>query len=259
MDEKDSLDLIFGINPVREALRAGLNAERIYISKTTGPAAALAMEWREKGCPVQTVDNRRMDQLCGLIDGKAANHQGIILMPAPLPYYEWEDLLAEAEAKGRPPLLVLLDGITDPHNLGAILRSAEAMGAHGVIVPKRRSVGLNMTAFRASSGAAAHIKVARVTNLRDTMEALKQRGFWLAGADAGQGDCRSADLKGPLVLCIGGEGQGLSRLVRESCDFLVGIPLLGKTESLNASCAAAVLLYEIMMQRREGVKDGGGI
>lgn len=243
-------EIIYGVNPVRELIRAGQAVEKVFLSKHKGPAAALAMKLRDAGVPVIDCDDKRLDSMCAAEDGTAGNHQGIAAVVAAAEYASVDDILAFARQSGQDAFIILLNGITDPHNFGAIIRSAEALGAHGVIIPTRRSTGLTATAFRASSGAAAHMRIARVSNLSATAEQLKQHGLWICGADAGEQDCFDANLTGPLALCIGAEGEGLSRLMRERCDFLVGIPLTGQTESLNASCAASILLYETARQRR---------
>ena len=209
------------------------------------------MQLRDAGVPVIDCDDNRLDEMCRDDAGNTGNHQGIVAIVAAANYSSIADILAYAKKQGEDALIVLLDGITDPHNMGAIIRSAEALGAHGVVITQRRSAGLNATVFRASSGAAAHMRIARETNLVNTALALKQQGIWICGADAGEQTCGQANLKGPLAICIGAEGEGISRLMKERCDFLVGIPLKGKTESLNASCAASILLYEIMRQRAD--------
>ena len=229
------VDVVYGINPVREVIRAGMPVERAYVSRSQGPVVPIVGELRARGVPVLEVDERRMQALCRSEAGREANHQGVAVQLSAAAYVEVDELLARAEARQEPPFLVLLDGVTDPHNFGAILRSAEAMGAHGVIVAKRRSAALNSAAFRASSGAAAHIGVARVSNLAFAIDKLKQRGLWAVGTDAQAEVCYQSNLKGPIVLCIGSEGEGLSRLTREKCDFCVGIPLSGQVQSLNPS------------------------
>ena len=244
-------ELVYGINPVREVLRAGMPVQRAYVCRAQGAVRPLVGELRARGVPVLEVDERRMQALCRSEEGREANHQGVAVQLAAAAYVTLDELFARAKARGEEPFLLLLDGVTDPHNFGAILRSAEAMGAHGVIVAKRRSAALGSAAFRASSGAAAHVGVARVSNLASTIDALKDRGLWVVGTEAGAKACNESNLKGPIVLCIGSEGDGLSRLTREKCDFCVGIPLTGRTQSLNASCAASVLIYEVMRQRGE--------
>lgn len=244
-------EVIFGINPVRELLRSGLPIDKAYISKQKGPVSELARRLREQGVPVKECDDRRLDGICGSEGGQPANHQGIAVTMAAAEYSSLDDIFSAAESRGEAPLMVLLDGITDPHNMGAIIRSAEAMGAHGVVFGQRRSASLGGTVFKASSGAAAHICICRVGNLAATMDAVKQRDVWVCGADAGAKPCYSERMTGPLAICIGSEGEGLSRLVRERCDFLTGIPLAGKTASLNASCAASIMLYEAVRQRAQ--------
>ncbi len=249
IDRNEESDIVFGINPVREVLRANLPIERAFVHKPSGGAAAILAQLREKGIPVIEVNEDKLRFLCG---GASPNHQGIAVRIAAAQYVEVDELLQVAASRKEDPFLILLDGLTDPHNFGAVLRSAEAMGVHGVIIPKRRSVGLTATAFRASSGAAAHIGVSQVTNLAQTMDDLKQKGLWIIGSDAASPACDNKNLLGGVVLCIGSEGEGLARLTREKCDFLVGIPLSGQIQSLNASCAASILIYEVNRQRRQG-------
>ena len=240
---------VYGLQPVRETLRAGRGVERAYLSREGGPMGEIVALLKKAGVPVDRVDEARMNALLPREDGRTVNHQGVALRLSAVEYCAVDDILAAAQAKGEDPFLILLDGVTDPHNVGAILRSAEAMGAHGVVLPKRRSAGVNETAYRASSGAAAHILVARVTNLVSAMEELKGKGVWLVGTAAEANPCYQTNLTGPIALCIGSEGDGMSRLVRQTCDFMTGIPLSGRTGSLNASCAAAVLIYEVARQR----------
>jgi 23S rRNA (guanosine2251-2'-O)-methyltransferase len=247
--ERDEIDVIYGINPIREALRANVPIERAFINNPPGSAMSILAKLKERGVPVIEVTEDKLRALCPR-DVKAPHHQGIVVRVAPIGYVEVEALLEAARNRGEDAFVVILDGVTDPHNFGAILRSAEAMGAHGVIVTKRRSAGLTATAFRASSGAAAHIGVAQVTNLAVTIDFLKEKGLWIAGSDTDAPACETQNLCGPIALCIGSEGEGLSRLTREKCDLMAGIPLNGQTQSLNASCAASVLIYEIGRQRR---------
>lgn len=239
-------DIVFGINPVREAFRADLRVERAFINKPSGAASSILSQLRARGVPIVEVTEDKLNALCG---GGQPNHQGIALRIAAAAYVETDELLNRARMRNEEPFLLLLDGITDPQNFGAILRSAEAMGAHGVIIPKRRSTGLTAVAFRASSGAAAHIGVAQVSNLAQTIDELKTKGLWIVGTQASAPPCYEQNLTGGVVLCIGSEGEGLARLTLDKCDFLVGVPLYGKVESLNASCAASVLLYEVNRQR----------
>ena len=249
--DNEGTDIIFGINPVREALRADLPIERAYVHNPTGTLGSLTARIRKLGIPVIEVAEQKLNALCPATE-KEPNHQGIVVRIAAAAYVFVDELLGVAAQRQEDPFLLMLDGITDTQNFGAILRSAEAMGVHGVIIPKRRSAGLIATVFRASSGAAAHIGVAQVTNLATTIQRLKDKGLWIVGTQAQADPCYSTNLTGGIVLCIGSEGSGLSRLTRERCDFMVGIPLFGKTQSLNAACAASVCIYEIQRQRRSG-------
>jgi 23S rRNA (guanosine2251-2'-O)-methyltransferase len=239
-------DYIYGINPVKEALAAGRDFEKLYVTKSSQAVSRLAARVRETGAPVIQVDEHRLDQIIG----EKVVHQGICALLSEVPFVEVEDILSAAQEKGEAPLMVVLDGVQDPHNLGAIARSAEALGAHGLILPKRRSAPLSGTAMKASAGALNHLPVARVVNLASALDALKKEGLWIAGADMGCPDAGQTNLTGPLALCLGGEGEGLSPLILEKCDIKVGIPMGGATSSLNVSAAAAILLYEIGQQRR---------
>lgn len=238
---------IGGKNPVLEALRAGRPLNKIFLQKGLKPHTiqeimALA---RERQIPYQFVVK---EKLSALSPGIA--HQGILAQTGVKEYVPWEDLLARADQKGEAPFLVILDGLSDPRNLGAILRTAEAVGVHGVIIPKHRSVSLTDIVAKVSAGAVEHVPVARVANLPVLMEKLKEKGCWLVGIDPqAEQKYHQADLRGPLVLVLGSEGKGMRRLVREKCDFLVGIPMLGQLNSLNVSVAAALLFYETIRQR----------
>mgnify|MGYP001198247797 FL=1 len=241
-----------GRHTVLEALRAGRPVHKIWIAEGASkqPLAAILQLAKEAGVPVQSVDRRRLDQAVPGIQ-----HQGVAAQAAALEYADLEDVLAAAERKGDPPLLLLLDEIEDPHNLGSMLRTADAAGVHGVVIPRRRSAGLTAAVAKVSAGAAAYVPVARTANLAQTIDRLKESGIWVAGADASaEKEAFDADLTGPLALVIGNENRGLGRLVREKCDFLVRLPMLGRIQSLNASVAAGVLLYEIVRQRRLAVK-----
>ena len=235
-----------GRNAVLEALRSGRDMEKLLVQKgnVEGTIKRIVAQAAEKGIVIQEVSRQKLDEL-----SQTKNHQGVIALVSAQNYAEVEDILAAAREKGEEPFLILLDGITDPHNLGAILRTAECAGAHGVIIPKRRSVGLNATVGKTSAGAIAYIPVARVTNLVKTMEQLKKEGLWFACADMGECDYFDANLKGPIGLVIGSEGEGVGRLVKENCDFTASIPMYGKISSLNASVAAALLMYEVVRQR----------
>ena len=237
-------NLIVGRNAVREALRAGRDMEKLLVSRgeATGSLREILALAREKGVVVQEVDRRRLDEM-------AENHQGVAALASMYAYSTLEEILALAREKGEPPFLVVLDGITDPHNLGAIVRTAECMGAHGVILPERRAVGLTPAAMKAAAGALEWIKVARVTNLTRALETLKAQNVWTYATDMDGEDYHRVNFSGGCALVIGAEGQGVSRLVRETCDQVVSIPMKGHIDSLNASVAAGVILAEIARQR----------
>lgn len=244
--------LIMGRNGVREALRSGRSIDRILVTKEQdGSLGELVNMARDRNIQLREVDRAKLDELCMPFGhgNKPGNHQGIVAQVPGVDYCEVEDILAVAKARGEAPFLILLDGIEDPHNLGSVLRSAECAGAHGVILPKRRSASLTAAACKASAGAVEYIKVARVANLVEAMRRLKRQGIWLAGADMQGTPMDRADLKGPLGLVIGSEGSGLGKLVQESCDFLVSIPMSGHLDSLNAAVAAAILMFE---KKRQG-------
>ncbi len=240
-------NLLEGRNAVTEALRAGRTIDKLYIAsgETDKALARLAAMARQAGAAVVECDRRKLDQM-----SQTGAHQGVIAQAAVHDYCTVDDMLALAKERGEAPLLVLCDELTDPHNLGAILRTAECAGAHGVIIPKRRSVGLTAVVGKASAGAVEYMPVARVANLTQTIEALKKQGVWVFGTAADADTALySADLKGPAAIVIGSEGDGMSRLVADSCDFKVSIPMKGHISSLNASAAAAILLYEAVRQR----------
>ena len=236
-----------GRNAVGEALSAGRKIDKVFVAEGSTDRALqrLAALCKEQGAVVVYADRRKLDQM-----SQSHAHQGIIAQAAAHEYATLDDMLQLAESRGEAPLLVLCDELTDPHNLGAILRSAECAGAHGVIIPKRRGVGLTSTVAKASAGAIEYMPVARVTNIAQTIEELKDRGVWVFGTAAdGDKTLYEADLKGPTAIVIGNEGQGMSRLVAEKCDFKVSIPMKGRISSLNASNAAAILLYEALRKR----------
>ncbi|RKD67538.1 23S rRNA (guanosine2251-2'-O)-methyltransferase [Sinobaca qinghaiensis] len=238
---------ISGKNAVLEALKAGRDINKIWLAEGTGKAQTLAVQEaaKEKGVLVQSAPRKKLDDLSG-----NQKHQGIVASVAAYSYAEMEDLFAKAERAGEDPFFLILDEIEDPHNLGSILRTADAAGVHGVIIPKRRSVSLTQTVAKTSTGAIEHIPVARVTNLVRTMKELKDRGVWIAGTDASaKEDYRQMQADMPLALVIGSEGKGISRLVKETCDFLVEIPMKGHVTSLNASVAASLLIYEVYRSR----------
>ncbi len=241
-------EIIAGKHAVLEALRSGRTVNKIWLAQGSAPhqLQAVVEEAKKLGVMYQFVDRRKLDQM---VD-KDIRHQGVVAQAAPYEYADLEDLFQAAKERGEAPFFVILDEIEDPHNLGSVIRTVECAGAHGVIIPKRRSAQVTAVVARTSAGAAAFVPVARVSNLAQAIDALKERGVWIAGADASAGQTAyEADLTGPLAIVIGSEGRGLSRLVREKCDFLVKLPLLGRIQSLNASVAAGILLYEAVRQR----------
>ena len=237
---------IEGRNAVLEAFRSGKCVDKLFILDgcQDGPVRTIAREARKKDTIINYLSKERLDQL-----SETHAHQGVIAQVAAYEYSTVEDILAKAEEKGEPPFLILLDNVEDPHNLGAIIRTANLAGAHGVIIPKRRAVGLTSTVAKTSAGAINYTPVAKVTNLVRTMEELKQKGIWFVCADMGGESMYRMNLTGPIGLVIGNEGEGVSRLVREACDFTASIPMKGDIDSLNASVAAGVLAYEIVRQR----------
>lgn len=250
--EKSGMTTVEGRNPVFEALVADMPIEKIFISNRAGGSqiSKLISLAKEKGVPFKSVPPDKIDEIA-----KTESNQGVVAICAEVSYVSLEDILSKAEEKKEPPFIIIADEITDPHNLGAIIRTANAVGAHGVVIPKNRSVGVNSVVFKTSAGAAAHTPVARVNNLAQAMEELKKRGLWITGADmAGEQEMCDADLLGPLAIVIGSEGKGIMKKVKEHCDFLVRIPMVGEINSLNASVAAAVLMYEAFRQRRNREK-----
>lgn len=239
--------VIEGRNAVIEALRAGTPVDKIYLAKgeTDATLGHIASTARNRGVVVVEADRRKLDAM-----SRTHAHQGVIAMAAVREYASVDDILQAARDAGEPPLIVVCDELSDPHNLGAVIRTAECAGAHGVIIPKRRSAGLTAIVAKTSAGAVSHIPVARVPNLTALLKELKEEGLWIFGADAaGETSLYEADLKGPAALVIGSEGSGMSRLVSQTCDVLVSVPMRGKLNSLNASAAAAILLYEAVRQR----------
>ena len=237
---------IEGRNAVLEAFRSGKCVDKLFILDgcQDGPVRTIAREARKKDTIINYVSKERLDQL-----SETHAHQGVIAQVAAYEYSTVEDILAKAEEKGEPPFLILLDNVEDPHNLGAIIRTANLAGAHGVIIPKRRAVGLTSTVAKTSAGAINYTPVAKVTNLKQTMEQLKKEGMWFVCADMDGTPYYQMDLKGPMGLVIGNEGEGVSRLIKETCDFVASIPMKGDIDSLNASVAAGVLAFEIARQR----------
>lgn len=235
-----------GRNAVLEAFRSGRCVDKLFILDgcQDGPVRTIAREARKKDTIINYVSKERLDQL-----SETKAHQGVIAQVAAYEYATVEEILAKAEEKGEPPFLVLLDNVEDPHNLGAIIRTANLAGAHGVIIPKRRSVGLTSTVAKTSAGDINYTPVAKVTNLVRTIEELKEKGIWFVCADMGGESMYQLNLTGPIGMIVGNEGEGVSRLVREACDFTASIPMKGDIDSLNASVAAGVLAYEIVRQR----------
>ncbi len=237
---------IEGRNPVMEAFRAGKTIDRLFIldGSQDGPIKSIIREAKKGDTIINYVKKERLDQI-----SETGKHQGVIAYAAAYEYAEVEDILNAAKEKGEPPFIILLDNIEDPHNLGAMIRTANQAGAHGIIIPKRRAVGLTATAVKTSAGAVNYTPVAKVTNLVATMEELKDKGLWFVCADMDGESMYKLDLKGPIGLVIGSEGEGVGRLVKEKCDFVAKIPMFGNIDSLNASVAMGVLSYEIVRQR----------
>ncbi len=246
--------LLIGRNAVREAIKSGRSIDRVLVTTehdgSLGEIVALA---RERKLVVREVDRKKLDELCMPFGhgGKTANHQGVAAYAAGVSYCEIGDILDSAKEKGEAPFVIVLDGVEDPHNLGSIIRSADCAGAHGVIIGKRRSASVTAAAVKASAGATEYVKIARVVNISAALSELKAAGLWIAGADMGGQTMRDAAMKGPLAIVIGNEGEGLSKLVRDNCDFLVSIPMQGHIDSLNAGVAAAILMFEKKRQDAE--------
>lgn len=243
---KEMNEWIIGKNPVLEALRAERDINKIWIAEGSnkGQMQQVIGLAKQAGVVVQYVPKQKLDHTV------SGNHQGVAASVAAYQYAEIEDLFNNAAAKNEDPFFLILDEIEDPHNLGSILRTADAAGVHGVIIPKRRAVGLTAAVAKASTGAIEHVPVARVTNLARTMEELKEKGIWIVGTDAkGKQDFRQMDAKMPLAIVIGSEGKGIGRLISEKCDFLIRLPMVGKVTSLNASVAASLLMYEVYRKR----------
>lgn len=237
---------IEGRNAILEAFRSGKTIDKLYVLDgcQDGPVRSITREARRHDTIIHYVTKERLDQI-----SETGKHQGVIAVSAAYDYAEVEDILALAEEKGEPPFILILDGIEDPHNLGAIIRTANQAGAHGVIIPKRRAVGLTPTVARTSAGAINYVPVAKVTNLSNTMKELKERGMWFVCADMDGTLMYDMDLTGPIGLVIGNEGDGVSPLVKKNCDMIASIPMKGDIDSLNASVAAGILSYEIVRQR----------
>ena len=240
--------VVIGRNAVKELLSGGRDVDKLYITsgEREGSINQLLGIAADRGIPITECDRTKLDSIA-----KGGRHQGIIAIAAERNYSSIEEIIAYAEERGEPPFVVVCDGVEDPHNLGAIIRSAECAGAHGIIIPKRRAVGLTATVAKSSAGALEHMRVAKVTNLASAIDELKERGLWIYAADMDGSTYYKTDMKGATALVLGSEGFGISRLVKEKCDFIVSIPLYGHVNSMNVSCAAAVLLAEVARQRND--------
>jgi 23S rRNA (guanosine2251-2'-O)-methyltransferase len=248
MEENENV--VEGRNPVIEVLKSNRTLEKLYVAKgnVEGSIKVILSMAKEKGYVISEVDKRKLDEM-----STTGSHQGVIAIVSPYTYSSIDEILEYAKQKGEDPFIIILDEIEDPHNLGSIVRSANVCGAHGVIIPKRRSALVTATVIKSSAGAVEHTKIAKVTNINQTIEELKKKGVWVAGTDMNGEVCYKANLKGPMAIVIGSEGKGISKLVRENCDLIISIPMKGEINSLNASVAAGIVMYEGMRQR-ESVK-----
>jgi 23S rRNA (guanosine2251-2'-O)-methyltransferase len=244
VDENENM--VEGRNPVIETLKSDRTVEKLYVAKgaVEGSIKKIIAMARDKGIIVNEVDKIKLDNM-----STTGSHQGVIALVTPYVYFEVEDILAHAAAKGEVPFIIMLDEIEDPHNLGSVIRSVNVLGAHGVIIPKRRSVGVTATVLKSAAGAAEYTKIAKVTNLNAAIKDLKEKGIWVIGADMGGKPCYESDITGPICLVIGSEGNGISKLVKENCDSIISIPVIGEVSSFNASVAAGIAMYEIVRQR----------
>ena len=245
--ENSNNNIICGRNPVLEALRSGREIDRLFVAHGTGGGSVTAIiaKCRAKGILIKEISPQKLDYYCG-----GANHQGVAVMFASQEYATVDDMFALAETRGEKPFLIICDEIEDPHNLGAIIRTAEATGVHGVIIPERRSASLNATVAKAACGALEYVPVARVTNIANTIDALKERGVWVFGADMDGNDYTKTDFDTPCALVIGNEGKGIGALTAKKCDAILSLPMLGKINSLNAPVAAGILMYEVVRSRK---------
>lgn len=249
--ENSNNNIICGRNPVLEALRSGREIDRLFVAHGTGGGSVTAIiaKCRAKGILIKEISPQKLDYYCG-----GANHQGVAVMFASQEYATVDDMFALAETRGEKPFLIICDEIEDPHNLGAIIRTAEATGVHGVIIPERRSASLNATVAKAACGALEYVPVARVTNIANTIDALKERGVWVFGADMDGDDYTKTDFDAPCALVIGNEGKGIGALTAKKCDAIISLPMCGKINSLNASVAAGILMYEVVRSRNADKK-----
>ena len=241
-NEEKKKDLIIGRNAVTELIKSGREIDTLFVlrGEKSGSVGKIIGQCRDKGAVVKEVDKKKLDFMCG-----HSKHQGVVAICAAHDYSTVEEILKVAEERGEAPFIVACDGIEDPHNLGAIIRTAEAAGVHGIIIPKRRSASLNYTVGKTSAGALEYMKVARVTNIPNTIEFLKEQGVWVFGADMDGEPYDKVDFSGPVALVIGSEGKGISRIVNENCDVILSLPMKGHITSLNASVAAGIFMYEI--------------
>lgn len=247
-ENEQEQNIIVGRNPVMEAVRSGREIDRLLVAHGAagGSVAAIIAKCSARGILIKEVSTQKLDYLCG-----HANHQGVAVMFAQHEYSTVEDILTCAKERNEAPFIIICDEIEDPHNLGAIIRTAEACGVHGIIIPKRRSASLNATVAKSASGALEYMRVARVTNISNEIESLKKQGVWVFGADMDGQDYTLTDYSGPCAIVIGNEGKGIGRLVREKCDSIISLPMNGKINSLNASVAAGVLMYEVVRSRKK--------
>jgi 23S rRNA (guanosine2251-2'-O)-methyltransferase len=242
--QESKTDIIIGRNPVLEALKSGREIEKLHICKgTEGSIKKISAMAKDKGIPIHYEEKQHIDKL------SSGNHQGVVAVVSAHVYCEVEDILHLAKTRGEDPFVMILDGVEDPHNLGAIMRTAEGAGVHGIIIPKRRAVGITEAAVKASAGASEYMLCARVPNIVQTIETLKDNGLWIGALDTCGETYHRANLRGAIGLVVGGEGTGVGRLVKEKCDFVLSIEMKGKISSLNASNAAAILMYEVLRQR----------
>lgn len=242
-------NIIEGRNPVIELLKSGRTVEKLFVAKGAieGSLKVIISMAKDNGIVVSEVDRKKLDDM-----STTHSHQGVIALASPYVYSSIDEILKLAEEKGEEPFIVILDEIEDPHNLGSIIRSANVMGAHGIIIPKRRSALVTATVAKASAGAVEYTKIAKMTNLNQAIKELKEKGLWVIGTDMDGESCYNSNLTGPIAIVIGSEGKGISRLVKENCDGVVSIPMQGEVNSLNASVAAGIIMYEIIRQRGSG-------
>ena len=244
------MERIQGRNPVMEAIKAEREIDSITIAKgAEGSIKKIVGMAKDRGILIKYADKKKLDEMC-----ESTNHQGVVAIVSEYGYYELDELIEHCKSKDESPFLIILDGITDPHNLGAIIRTADAVGAHGVIIPKRRSVGITPVVVKSSAGAVEHVPVCRVSNIVNTIKELKEHGLWIAALDMAGDSVYKSNMTGPIALVLGSEGKGISRLVKENCDFAVKLPMEGKVSSLNASVAGGVVMYEVLRQRT--LKEG---